>query len=386
MDDVETNESGGDLPAARRATRSIFLVMGIATAAWAPMIPFVKTRLLLDDARLGLLLLGLGAGAIAAMPLSGFLIHRLGSRRVILVAGVLSSLTVVLPAVAPTTLLLAAVLVFFGAVLGGLDVATNAHAVAVERLSARPLMSGFHGLFSVGGLVGAAAMTALLKAGLPLQACAAAIAVALLALTLAEARFLLPRAAEGAGSVTGALSLPHGIVAVLGALAFIAFLAEGAVLDWSAVLLAFWRGFSAETAGMGYAAFSVAMATGRLLGDAITRRLGATAILRIGGLVAAAGFLIAVALPGATSALLGFVLVGLGASNIVPVLFSAAGRVPGTPPSVTVPAVATLGYAGLLAGPALIGFAAEFLTLPVALSGVAVLLLVVAASAPVAGR
>jgi fucose permease len=374
------------LAAARRATRLTFLVMGTATSSWAPMIPFVKLRLQLDDASLGLLLLGLGGGGIAAMPAAGFLIHRFGTRAVIAVAGVLTCLSLLAPVLAPNTLLLALALVALGAALGTLDVAANAHAVVVEVRSARPLMSGFHALYSIGGLVGAGGMTLLLKGGLPLFGSAAAIALCLGALLLSQVGALLPPWEDKDGSDAQGFVLPRGTVVALGALAFIVFLAEGAVLDWSAVFLRFSRGLDVEVAGIGYAAFSVAMAFGRLTGDSLTRRLGPRAILRLGAIVAAGGFFLAVILPWTAAAIAGFVLVGLGAANIVPVLFSAAGRIPDTPASTAVPAVATLGYAGLLAGPALIGFAAELWTLPIALGGIAVLLIAVAARADVVGR
>jgi predicted MFS family arabinose efflux permease len=382
-DDVplQQDRDSAHLSAARRATRLVFLVMGTATAAWAPMVPYVKAGLGLDDAQLGLLLLGLGGGGIAAMPIAGFLIHRFGSRAVVLVAGLLSCLLLPLASLAPSVFLLALTLVFFGAALGALDVATNAHAVVVEKQSARPLMSGFHALYSVGGLVGAGGMTFLLKLGLPLTNCAVGISVALLAIFLSQVGcFNAPSQESNAAGPSG-LALPRGMVVTLGVLAFIVFMAEGAVLDWSAVLLRFSRGWSAETAGLGYAAFSVAMAFGRLTGDSLTRRMGPVAILRYGSLVCAAGFLVAVAAPLGGLSVFGFVLVGLGASNIVPVLFSAAGRLPGMPPSVAVPAVATLGYAGLLAGPALIGFAAQLTSLPLALAGLAALLLLVTVKA-----
>jgi predicted MFS family arabinose efflux permease len=377
------SRSPADLSPARRATRLVFLVLGIATGAWAPIVPFVKARLGLDDAALGALLFAIGAGALVTMPLTGFLIHRLGARIVILVSGVLYCLSLPLLALAPSIALLLAALLFFGASGGALDVAINAHAVVVEKMSKRPLMSGFHGLFSVGGLVGAAALGLLLKIGLPLGACAAGVAALLIALLLSQTGSFLRPADSYSGPAGTAFAMPRGTVVVLGILAFIVFLSEGAVLDWSAVFLRYSRDFDVAYAGIGYAAFSVAMAAGRLTGDRLTQVLGPVAILRFGALVAAIGFVLAVALPWDAAAIIGFVLVGLGASNIVPVLFSAAGRVPDMAPSHALPAVTTLGYAGLLAGPALIGVAADLTSLPVALAGIAALLLLVVACARV---
>jgi len=175
--------------------------------------------------------------------------------------------------------------------------------------------------------------------------------------------------------------MPRGIVLVLGLLCFISFLAEGSMLDWSAVFLRDVRGFSAASAGIGYAAFSVAMALGRLTGDWIVARFGPVLTVRLGACTAAAGFLLASMLAWPPAALIGFVLVGLGAANIVPVMFGAAGRLPGTSPGMAIATVTTLGYAGLLSGPALIGFLAQISSLAVALAAVAGLLLLTAASA-----
>lgn len=370
------------LAAARRATYGFFLMCGIATASWAPMVPFAKTRLDLDEAELGLVLLCLGIGSAGAMPLAGHLCHRLGSRRVLLVTGVASCAILPLLAVAPTALAMGAALAAFGAALGALDVAMNAHAVEVERQHGAPLMSGFHGLFSVGGLAGSLAIAGLLAAGASPLASVSLIAVALLAIVLTQLPALIETRAEPGAAQRSMFSLPSLRALLLGALCLIVFLAEGAMLDWSAVFLSAERSVAIAYAGVGYAAFSVAMATGRLLGDRITARLGPVRIARYGGALAAAGFVLATAVPSAAASMAGFVLVGLGASNIVPVLFSAAGRIADTPPSVALATVTTLGYAGVLSGPAAIGFVARATGLPVALGGVALLLAIVSLFAP----
>ena len=370
------------LAGARRATRGFFLLCGIATAAWAPMVAFAKARLELDEAQLGLVLLCLGVGSVGAMPLAGHLCHRHGSRGVQLVAAV--TLCVLLPvlAIAPTALAMSATLIAFGAAMGSLDVAMNAHAVEVEQQHGAPLMSGFHGMYSVGGLVGALAMAGLLATGASLIACVSIVAVALLAIVVTQGRALIATHTTPGAGQRSMFTLPSPGVLLLGALALIVFLAEGAVLDWSAVLLRDERGFAIAHTGLGYAAFSVAMVTGRLLGDGVTARLGPVRIARYGGALAAAGFVLATVVPSDAAALAGFALVGLGASNIVPVVFSAAGRIPGTPPSVALATVTTFGYAGVLAGPAAIGFVAHATDLSIALAGIALLLAIVAALAP----
>jgi len=367
--------------AARRATQGFFLMSGIALASWAPMVPFAKARLGLDEAQLGLVLLCLGLGSVGAMPLAGHLGHRHGSRGVMLVGGVAICGLLPVLAIAPTALALGAALIAFGAALGTVDVAMNAHAVEVERRHGAPLMSGFHGLFSVGGLAGSLGVAGLLAVGVPLIAGVSLLAAALLAIVVTQWRALLATRSEPGAAQRSMFSLPSGRAVLLGALCLVVFLAEGAMLDWSAVFLRAERGFAIAHAGLGYAAFSVAMAIGRLLGDRITARLGPGRIARYGAALAAAGFLLATALPWQPIALAGFVLVGLGASNIVPVLFSAAGRIADTPPSVALATVTTLGYAGVLCGPAAIGFVANATGLPLALGGVALLLVIVSALA-----
>jgi predicted MFS family arabinose efflux permease len=368
-----------------RATRLVFLLSGMGMASWAPMVPYAKSRLGLDDGTLGLVLLCMGCGATAAMPLAGFLNHRFGHRQVIGIAALLVCVALPLLTLAPNAWWLGAALLFFGGSLGVVDVAMNAHAVDVEKAQGRPMMSGFHGLFSVGGLVGSAGMAALLRAGSPLTGSAIAVSLLLLVIVVTQWRhFLLRHEGEEAGGASG-FRMPGGIVFLLGFLCMVVFLAEGAMLDWSAVFLRFSRGFDASTAGLGYAAFSIAMATGRLLGDRITSALGATTIVRAGSLVAAAGLFLATMLPWGPAALLGFILVGLGASNIVPVLFSAAGRL-GPSPGVAIAIVTALGYAGMLAGPAVIGFAAHASSLSIALAGVGGLLVVVSLCAAIVRR
>jgi predicted MFS family arabinose efflux permease len=386
------NVLSGSIPAGRaqvgaatRATRLIFLTSGIGMASWAPMVPYAKARLGLDDADLGLVLLAFGGGSMVSMPLVGWLTHRYGNRKVISVAGLMLCVAIPLLAIVPNAPALAAVLLYFGAMLGAVDVAMNAHAVEVERRDGRALMSGFHGLFSIGGLAGAAIMSTLLALGLTLWASALAIALLLALIVLSQRSSLLP-GVDDAAEWSAVFRLPRGLVLLLGVLCFVSFLAEGSMLDWSAVLLRDFRGFSAASAGIGYACFSVAMAAGRLAGDRVVERLGPVSAVRIGASTAAIGFLLAAMAPWPAASLSGFVLIGLGASNIVPVMFSAAGRLPGNPPAISIAAVTMLGYAGLLSGPALIGFMAHASNLPVALAVVAGLLLLVAGSAWIVRR
>lgn len=389
--DVEASETpmvavgGSGLSAAIRATRLIFLVSGIGMASWAPMVPYAKARLGLDDATLGLALLAFGGGSMVAMPLVGLLTHRFGSRKVIGIGGLLLCLALPCLAVVSSLAALMLTLLYFGAMLGAVDVAMNAHAVAVEKRAGRALMSGFHGLFSIGGLSGAAGMSLLLAVGLSLLAAASVIALLLAAIVAVQWNNLIEDVDAG-GEHAMVFRLPRGIVLVLGLLCFVSFLAEGAMLDWSAVLLRDFHGFAVASAGIGYACFSVAMAAGRLTGDWTIQRFGPVPTVRTGASVAAIGLLLAALAPWPPSVLAGFVLIGVGAANIVPVMFGAAGRLPGVSPAISIATVTTLGYAGLLSGPALIGLAAHATSLPLALAMVAGLLVLLAASASVVRR
>jgi len=369
-----------DVRAARFATRAMFLICGTVTASWAPQVPLAKARLGLDDGVLGLTLLGLGAGAMVAMPLAGFLASRFSSRLITAIGGLVLCLSLPLVILAPDAPLLGLALFLFGAATGSMDVAMNVQAAAVEGRGGRPVMSSFHGMFSVGGLVGAGGASLMLGLGLSPLVTALVVSGLMLALLLAQAGSMLPpdRRAAAAGA---RFTLPRGIVLVLGLLTFVLFQAEGAVLDWSAVFLHDSRGQDPAVAGLGYAMFAVAMAVMRLAGDGITSRFGGETVVRLGSGLAAAGFLLAVLAPWPEAGLAGFALVGVGAANVVPVLFSAAGRVPGLPPGLAISSIATLGYLGILVGPAAIGFLADHLGLPTALGIVAALLVATAASA-----
>lgn len=372
-----TMEEKQKISAARRATLLIFLVCGIGLSSWAPMVPFAKIRLALNDADLGIVLLSLGAGAILTMPVAGFLINKYGSRNVAFTSAMVIAAILPILLLTTTSYQLAAALFVFGAGIGSIDVAMNAQAVLVQERFGKHIMSSFHGLFSVGGLIGAIGLGFLIKAGLSPNVAAASISALLVIITSTQIKYLLPHSEE-AKMDSSNFVLPKGPVLILGIMCFIIFLAEGSLLDWSAVFLQFSRNFDPSLSGMGYAAFSVAMAIMRLTGDGLIHKLGPAKVVLYGTLLAGFGFLIAVITPWAATALLGFVLVGLGAANVVPVFFTAAGRIPGIPPSIALSAVTILGYSGQLAGPALIGIIAELTSLSIALGLVGVLLFVVA--------
>ena len=337
-------------------------------AAWAPLVPAAQVRAGLSDPSLGLLLLCMGAGSIVAMPLAGAMVLRFGCRASLLGAGVLMGLALPLLAVVSAPALLAAVLFAFGAGVGSVDCVMNIQGVIVERASQRAMMSGFHGLFSLGGIVGAAGVSILLGLGAsPLLATlcvAAGIAVAL--------GRALPGMLAAGGQPGPAFAVPRGLVLGIGLVCFVMFLTEGAVLDWSAVLLTSRGGAPSAYAGFGYAAFALTMTVGRLFGDRLVARLGGYRVVLGGTLCAAAGLAVVVVAPAWWMGVAGYALVGAGCSNIVPVLYTAAGRQRAMPEHLAIPAITTLGYAGILAGPGLIGLGASLSSLPTAFLAVAV--------------
>ncbi len=365
--------------AQQMATRIIFLLSGFAMSAWAPLVPFVKTRLDISDGTLGLLLLCIGAGSTFSMPLTGMLTGKLGCKAVIIVALLLLCLGLPLLTVMNTPIGMALALLLFGAAMGMVDVAMNVHAVVVEKASGRSMMSGFHGFFSIGCILGALAVSGLLSLSLtPLIASAAVVALVLVALT-AVSKHLWRDTKSKQGDPM--LVLPRGWVIFLGLLCFVMFMTEGAMLDWSALFLTSERGVSAHHAGMGYTLFAIAMTIGRLCGDKVVNYFGRFKVLLFGSLAACLGLLLSVGVDSLYAVAVGFVMVGFGASNLVPIMFSAAGNQKTMPANLAISSVTTLGYAGILAGPALVGFVAQVSSLSIALSFVAALMLLVTASA-----
>ena len=365
-------------PGAALATRLAFLAAGFAMGAWAPLIPFAKLNLGASEGQLGLLLLCLGVGSLVAMPVTGYISAQRGARGMILLGWI--GLVVLLPALmlVDSALTLGVLLFGFGAALGTIDVAMNVHGATVERRSDRPMMSGFHAMWSVGGITGAGAITLALSLGMGAfgAACVAA-ALAALALVPAAPRLLRAQTAEAAP----AFVLPRGVVLLLAGLTAIVFLVEGAILDWGALLIVERALLGREQAGLGFLLFSVAMTVGRLGGDRLVARLGVFRTMLWGSLLVMTGLALAVAGPGLALSMAGYVAVGLGAANLVPVLFSAAGRQTVMPPGLAIAAVTTTGYAGILLGPALIGFASQASSLASAFWGLLVLMMAIVLTA-----
>jgi MFS family permease len=351
---------------ARLAVSILFFVNGAVLASWLPHIPAVKARLTSGDGQLGLVLLAMAGGAVLALPTAGWLIGRLGSRVVSSAAAVALCVAMPLPVLSPSLPALVVALAVLGACNGLLDVSMNAQAAVVEQRGAGPIMSSFHALFSLGGVAGALLATGAMSLGLGDRAhVGGAAAVALAAVALALPGLVPEKPVSGVSAP--ALAPPSRALLALGVLALLGLLAEGAMADWSAVYLHDTLGASPAFAAVGFAAFSLAMAAGRIGGDGLVGRLGPRRVLRLSAAVAAVGLAGALLLGHPMTGVVGCALVGLGIANIIPVLFSAAARVPGLQPGRGLAAVATTGYLGFLAGPPIIGAVAEVAGLAVGL-------------------
>lgn len=375
--------------AARVGVKLLFFMNGALFATWASRVPAVQAAHGLNNAELGLALLAMSSGAVLSMPLAGWLGARFGSARVCQVSAVVYCALIPLIMLAPGFAGLALVLFGFGVVHAALDVAMNAQAILVEKRYQRPIMSSFHALWSTGGLTGAA--VGALLAGLGLKPLAHfTLAAALLAgVALLSFPHLLQPSGPGAGDrvdrPTPAFSWPTRGLLALGAIALCVMIGEGAMADWSAVYLRNTIGARESLAAAGYAAFSVAMAAGRFLGDRLTTRFGPANLARAGTLTAAAGLLTALVFPSTAIAFAGFACVGLGFATIVPIVFSAAGHRPGANPEIAVASVTTLGYLGFLVGPPLIGFVSQCVGLRLALGLIVLMSVLAAALAPALG-
>ncbi|MER6364114.1 MFS transporter [Kitasatospora sp. NPDC001527] len=365
--------------AARLALTAFFAVDGLLFAAWVVRIPDVRSQVAASHSALGLALLCVSAGAVATMPVVGRLCLRFGSRPVTVASLALLALSVPLPAHTHSVAALGGVLLLFGAGYGGANVAMNSAAVEIVGELGRPVMPSFHAGYSLGGLLGAAIggllagpltatqwLTAAGAAGLAVTAVAG---VALLRSPAARPVATSPArgAAAPAGASTGS-SAGRLLVVLLGLTALCTAYGEGAVADWTTLHLTDDVHAGAKVAAAGYAAYALAMTTGRIGGTWLSVRLGQYRVMFLGGLTAAAGMLLAALAPLVPLAVAGFVLVGLGLANIFPLAIARAGAA-GGPQGVAL--ASTLGYAGMLIGPPVIGFLADATSLPLALTTVA---------------
>lgn len=361
----------------RTALTVFFALDGFLFAGWVVRIPAIKHQTGASAATLGLALLGVSAGAVITMMLTGRLCHRFGSHPVTVVCGVLLPLSIALPAQTHSALALGLVLLVFGAAYGGMNVAMNSAAVDLVTALRRPVMPSFHAAFSLGGMIGAG-LGGLVAGGLsPSAHLLILTGIGLLVTAFAGPVLLRHTVAKPAAEPTADVARPkrlsgraRRVVLLFGMIALCTAYGEGALADWGALHLEQDLHAHPGVAAAGYSLFALAMTAGRLSGTALLERLGQTRTLVAGGGTAAAGMLLGSLAPTTWLALLGFAVTGLGLANIFPVAVGRAGELAG-PGGVA--AASTLGYGGMLLGPPAIGFLTDWFSLPAALTTVALL-------------
>ncbi|MFE7276553.1 MFS transporter [Streptomyces sp. NPDC057623] len=374
-----------DLTLLRIALTTFFALDGFIFAGWVVRIPAIKEQTGASASALGLALLGVSAGAVVTMVLTGRLCRRYGSHLVTVVCGILLSLSVALPPLTHSAPALGAVLLLFGAAYGGINVAFNSAAVDLGRALKRPIMPSFHAAFSLGGMIGAGLGGLVAGALSPTRHLLGLTVIGLVVTALAGRVLLRVRSPEPPESSRKDEAAPRRLdartrrlVVTFGLIALCTAYGEGALADWSALHLEQDLHATPGAAAVGYSCFALAMTVGRLTGAWLLERLGQTRTLVSGGATAAAGMLLGALAPSLWAALLGFVITGLGLANLFPVAVERAGTLAG-PDGVAI--ASTLGYGGMLLGPPAIGFMADWFSLPLALTSVAAL----AATAAVVG-
>lgn len=367
------------------ANRTAFMIIGCLEAAWAPLVPYVKGAFSLDEEALGLLMLCSGLGSIISLPISGRLCMKFGIKRVIYFSGLLMALSLLAISLMVNVWLTAAMLMIFGGCTISIDVAANLNGVAVEHIKGHHLMSGFHGGYSLGTLLGAGLMSVLFSLGMvPVWAVVICMTLILTAMIMGCRDLLskegLVRADETIDARPAGKKRFHipTMVIVIGLLCFIMYAAEGAVMGWSAIFVSEMRGVDVAYAGFFYTAFAVMMTVVRFLGDKIIDRLGQRRVVVYGALLVAAGFLLVTLIPHILTTSIGFALIGMGAANIVPQFISFASGIKGMAVQNTISIVNALGYSGILLGPVMIGFVAKHYGLHTSFIGIAMFALVVA--------
>jgi MFS family permease len=369
--------------AARRATYAMFFTDGIGFGIWAGHIPAFKQKFQLSDSALSMVLLAVAAGSIVSMPLAGQAVRHFGSRRCITVSIAWYGLCLVAIALAPNLILFVVAALLFGAAKGGVDVGINAQAIVVERCYGRPIMSSFQALWSVGGLAGGFLTSAALGLGSTAPSNLTCVGLLILLLDLlCYGHLLRDDASSPEPESRKHFRLPGKALLFVAVLTFIALFSEGVLQDWAAVYMRQVVIVPIWIAAVAYAGYSTAMALGRFVGDRVIAVLGERLVMRLSGMLIIVGLAAALLVPSPLFAIAGFAVAGLGNANLVPILFSAAGRDPVLGPGPGIATVTTVGFCGFLVGPAVIGLMSKFFGLSVALSLVALLGLITAICGP----
>ena len=360
------------------AVFATFLANGILFSSWLPYIPLVQKSLKLNNSVLGLALLAIAAGSLISMPLTGALCGKFGSKKVTLAAALIFTFILPLTIAATSLFLLISILLLFGAFNGAMAVAMNSQAVTVEKYFSKTMMSSFHGFYSIGGLSGVTIGGLLIELNTNPLLHLGGISALIIVLLLFSNHYFLSENFEPTQIKSATFIFPKGALLKIGALAFIALMAEGAMADWGAIFIQQSVKVNAGLAAMGYGAFSLMMAIGRLSGDRFTTKLGENKLISITAIIAGIGLSIVLISSHYIVAIIGFAIVGLGLSNLIPILFRSASQSSNLAPGASIAAVSSTGYLGFLAGPPVIGLIAEVSSLTTALWFVVALIFVVA--------
>jgi MFS family permease len=342
----------------RIAVSVFFFIAGLTFWTWASRIPDIKDKFHLSEAGLGSVLFSLPVGLMASLLLTGWLISRYGSRRVVIAGAIIYPAILVFLALASSIFQLVVGLFFFGLFANFVNIAMNTQAVGVEGLYGRSIMASFHGLWSIAGFAGAAFGQFFVSQGISPFLHFVLIGIACGILVLISYRSTLP-AHTDAQNKQPVFVLPDKEILVLGLIAFCCMMCEGAMADWIGVYFKKVVETPATYTTIGYVAFTGTMATGRFIGDWLVTKFGVKKILQLSGIVIAAGLLLAVLFPNLVTATAGFLFVGFGVSSVVPIAYGLAGKSNTMSPGMALSAVSTIGFLGFLVGPPLIGFIAE---------------------------
>ncbi len=354
------------LALALRATRAQFASLGAVSGAWGVHVPSAKAHFAVNEAQLSTLLLAAAIGALLSLLIAGRIVAQIGARGTAMVAMLLLCIALGSLLVLPSYAVALPVMVVFGANSSLFDMAINAEGTELESLSERAVMSGLHGMFSLGGMAGAAVTAAMLHAGMtPALQLASLCAVVALFAGLA-ARGMLPTRPPAA-QTQAHFVWPRGKLLVIGGLILAGMTAEGVMYDWSVLYLKQQLGQPQALAALGYTSFSAAMALTRFGGDILRERIAQRRLLMAGALLAAVSMAIVLLVGNIWVALAGFALVGAGLATVVPILYSAATQVPGISRAAAIAAASSIGYGGFMLGPPLIGAIAQFSSLTWAL-------------------
>lgn len=359
------------------ANRNAFLIIGCIESAWAPMVPYVKRGFNLNEAELGLLLLCTGLGSLLALPVAGQLCKRYGAKGTIYVNAILLSVDLALVAMNISLWFTALMLVLFGVSTVQIDVAANVNGITLEEKFNKNMMSGFHGGYSLGTLIGAGSMSLLLTLGVCVLPAITIVLACSLVYFFWSCRGLLakgeldtaPHPKEGQSRSHQIMYIPP-LVFVVGMVCFVFYSSEGSVMSWSAIFVNQERGVDLRYAGYFYTAFAISMTMMRFGGNKLVNRFGARRVVVNGSMLVAAGFLVVAFVENIIATIIGFAMVGIGAANIVPQLVSYAGKIEGMAVQNTISVITALGYSGVLLGPVIIGFCAHTYGLPATFAGI----------------